>query len=191
MNMTLEDVRQMLVTATVDAPKGIIDGPVRSLSIYANDQITKAKDFENVILAWRNGAPVRVRDIGQAVDGPENARVAGWQNGKRGIHLRLQATRCERHRHRQVVKAALPSLRAAIPPSVTVETIVDRTVTIRASVHEVQFTLMLSIALVVMVIFVFLRNVWATIIPSVTVPRRSWAHARSCTSSDIASTISR
>src|SRR3954463_4085549 len=78
MNMTLEEVRQLLVTATVDAPKGVIDGPTRALSVYANDQITKAKDYDNVILAWRNGAPVRVRDIGRAVDGPENSRVAGW-----------------------------------------------------------------------------------------------------------------
>jgi hydrophobe/amphiphile efflux-1 (HAE1) family protein len=171
MNMTLEDVRQLLVTATVDAPKGVIDGPARALSVYANDQITKAKDYDNVILAWRNGAPVRVRDIGRAVDGPENARVAGWQNGSRGIQLFIfkqpganVIDTVER------VKAAMPALRAAIPPSVSVETIVDRTVTIRASVHEVQFTLMLSIALVVLVIFLFLRNVWATIIPSVTVP---------------------
>ncbi|GAC1346013.1 MAG: multidrug efflux RND transporter permease subunit [Acetobacteraceae bacterium] len=171
MNLTLEDVRQMLVTATVDAPKGVIDGPTRALSVYANDQLTKADEYDGVILAWRNGAPVRVRDIGNAVDGPENARLAGWQNGKRGIQLFIfkqpganVIDTVER------VKAALPGLRAAIPPSVTVETIVDRTVTIRASVHEVQFTLILSIALVVLVIFLFLRNVWATIIPSVTVP---------------------
>ncbi len=171
MNMTLEDVRNLLVTATVDAPKGIIDGPQRALSVYANDQLTHAKDYNDVILAWRNGAPVRVRDIGKAVDGPENMKLAGWQNGKRGIQLFIfkqpganVIDTVER------VKAALPALRAAIPPSVTVQTIVDRTITIRASVHEVQFTLMLSVALVVMVIFLFLRNVWATIIPSVTVP---------------------
>ena len=171
MNMTLEDVRQLLVTATVDGPKGIIDGSERALSIYANDQLTKPQEFTDVILAWRNGAPVRVRDIGTAIEGPENAKLAGWQNGKRGIQLFIfkqpganVIDTVER------VKAALPALRAAIPPSVTVETIVDRTVTIRASVHEVQFTLMLSIALVVAVIFIFLRNVWATVIPSVTVP---------------------
>src|SRR5947209_935917 len=124
MNMTLEDVRQLLVTATVDGPKGVIDGPTRALSVYANDQITKAKDFDNLILAWRNGAPVRVRDIGRAVDGPENARVAGWQNGKRGIQLFVfkqpganVIDTVER------VKAAMPALRAAIPPSVSVENI--------------------------------------------------------------------
>ncbi|MBV8913522.1 MAG: multidrug efflux RND transporter permease subunit [Acetobacteraceae bacterium] len=171
MNLTLEDVRQMLVTATVDSPKGVIDGPNRSLSVQANDQIIQASDYDNLILAWRNGAPVRVRDIGHAVDGPENAKLAGWQNGKRGIQLFIfKQPGANVIDTVQRVKAALPGLGAAIPPSVTVETIVDRTVTIRASVHEVQFTLMLSITLVVMVIFLFLRNLWATIIPSVTVP---------------------
>jgi len=171
MNMTLEDVRQLLVTATVDAPKGTLDGDRQAFSIYANDQLTKSHELNEVILSWRNGAPVRVRDIGTAVDGPENARLAGWQNGKRGIQLLMfkqpganVIDTVER------IKAALPKLRAAIPPSITVETVVDRTVTIRASVHEVQFTLLLSIALVVMVIFLFLRNFWATIIPSITVP---------------------
>jgi len=171
MGMTLEDVRQLLVTATVDAPKGTLDGPSQAFAIYANDQLTKPHELNDVILSWRNGAPVRVRDIGAAVDGPENARLAGWQNGKRGIQLLIfkqpganVIDTVER------IKAALPKLRAAIPPSVTVETVVDRTVTIRASVHEVQFTLLLSITLVVMVIFLFLRNFWATIIPSITVP---------------------
>ena len=171
MGMTLEDVRQLLITATVDSPKGTVDGAQRAYAIYANDQLTKAAEYNDVILAWRNGAPVRVRDIGIAVDGPENARLAGWQNGKRGIQLLIfkqpganVIDTVER------IKAALPKLRAAIPPSVNVLTIVDRTITIRASLHEVQFTLLLSIALVVMVIFLFLRNVWATIIPSVTVP---------------------
>ena len=171
MGMTLEDVRAMLVTATVDAPKGTVDGAQRAFAIYANDQLTRAAEYNEVILAYRNGAPVRVRDIGAAVDGPENARLAGWQNGKRGIQLLIfkqpganVIDTVER------IKAALPKLRAAIPPSVSIQTIVDRTVTIRASLHEVQFTLLLSIALVVMVIFLFLRNVWATIIPSVTVP---------------------
>ena len=171
MGMTLEDVRQLLITATVDSPKGTVDGAQRAYAIYANDQLTKAAEYNDVILAWRNGAPVRVRDIGIAVDGPENARLAGWQNGKRGIQLLIfkqpganVIDTVER------IKAALPKLRAAIPPSVNVLTIVDRTITIRASLHEVQFTLLLSIALVVMVIFLFLRNVWSMFIPSVTVP---------------------
>ncbi len=169
--MTLEDVRQTLVTATVEAPKGTVDGPQRAFAIYANDQLTKAAEFNDVILAYRNGAPVRVRDVGQAVDGPENARLAGWQNGKRGIQLFIfKQPGANVIETVDRIKETLPRLREMIPPSVNVDTIVDRTVTIRASVHEVQFTLLLSIALVVMVIFLFLRNVWATVIPSITVP---------------------
>ena len=171
MGLTLEDVRTMLVSATVDAPKGSVDGPVRSSTIYANDQLTTATQYENVILAYRNGAAVRVRDIGKAVDGPENARLAGWQNGKRGIQLMIfKQPGANVIDTVEAVKAALPRLQAAIPPSITVQTVIDRTVTIRASVEDVQFTLMLSIGLVVLVIFLFLRNAWATIIPSVTVP---------------------
>src|SRR4051794_24188083 len=171
MGMTLEDVRGVLVNATVNAPKGTIDTAQKSFTIYNNDQLTKAAEYEDVILAWRNGAPVRVRDIGQAIDGPENQLLAAWQNGKKGIILLVfkqpganVIDTVER------IKAALPRLEAAIPPSIHVNVIMDRTLTIRASVHEVQFTLTLSIALVVMVIFLFLRSLWVTIIPSVTVP---------------------
>ena len=87
MNLTLEDVRGVLVNATVNSPKGTIDTPDRAYTVYNNDQLTKADQYNDVILAWRNGAPVRVRDIGQAIDGPENQFLAGWQNGKRGIVL--------------------------------------------------------------------------------------------------------
>jgi len=171
MGMTLEDVRQLLVTATVDAPKGSVDGSQRAFSIYANDQLTHSVDYGNVVLAYRNGSAVRVRDIGAVIDGPENAKLAGWQNGRRGIQLLIfKQPGANVIETVERIKAALPKLRAAIPPSVSVETIVDRTTTIRASLHEVQFTLLLSIALVVMVIFLFLRNVWATVIPSITVP---------------------
>ncbi len=171
MGLTLEDVRSVLVNATVNAPKGTIDTPQHSLAIYDNDQMTRASEYENVILGWKSGAPIRVRDIGRAVDAPENAFLGGLQNGQRGIILMVfkqpganVIDTVER------IKAKLPALEAAIPPSVKVSTIVDRTQTIRASVSDVQFTLLLSISLVVMVIFLFLRNVWATIIPSITVP---------------------
>ena len=116
MGLTLEDVRQLLVTATVDSPKGSVDGTQRTFAVYANDQITESKALDDVVLAYRNGAPIRVRDIGHAVDGPENARLAGWQNGKRGIQLFIfkqpganVIDTVER------VKAALPVLVA--PPS--------------------------------------------------------------------------
>jgi multidrug efflux pump len=171
MGMTLEDVRGVLVNATVDSPKGTIETPKRSFTVYNNDQLTKAAEYDDVILAWRNGAPVRVRDIGRAIDGPENQLLSAWQNGKKGIILLVfkqpganVIDTVER------IKAALPRLEASIPPSIHVNIIMDRTQTIRASVADVQFTLMLSIALVVMVIFLFLRSLWATIIPSITVP---------------------
>ncbi len=171
MGMTLEDVRSTLTNATVDSPKGSIDGPRQAFAVYNNDQLTKASEYQDVILAYRNGAPVRVRDIGIAIDGPENAKLAGWQNGKRGIQLLIfKQPGANVIDTVAQIRAALPRLEAAIPPSVHVNTIIDRTLTINASVKDVQFTLLLSIGLVVMVIFLFLRNVWATIIPSVTVP---------------------
>src|SRR6185312_2533694 len=171
MGLTLEDVRATLVNATVNSPKGSIDGPTRAFAIYENDQLTKASEYDNVILAYRDGAAVRVRDIGRAVDGPENAKLQGWHNNKRAILLLVYKQpganvidTVER------VKAALPRLEASIPPAVKVSVIADRTLTIRESVNHVQFTLILSICLVVMVIFLFLRNIWATVIPSITVP---------------------
>ncbi len=169
--MTLEDVRSLLVNATVNAPKGSIDGEHQAFTVYNNDQLTRAAQYENVVLAYRNGAPIRVRDVGRAIDGPENRLLAAWQNGKRGILLIIfkqpganVIDTVER------IKTALPRLEASIPPSIHISTIMDRTVTIRASVADVQFTLILAVCLVVMVIFLFLRNVWATIIPSTTVP---------------------
>ena len=171
MGLTLEDVRQVLVNATVNAPKGTIDTEHRAYTIYDNDQLTKAAEYNNVVLFYKNGAPIRVRDIGQAIDGPENQQLAAWQNGKRGMILVIfkqpGANVIDTVEH---IKQALPRLEAAIPPSIHVGIIMDRTQTIRASVTDVQFTLILSISLVVMVIFLFLRSVWATLIPSITVP---------------------
>jgi hydrophobe/amphiphile efflux-1 (HAE1) family protein len=171
MGMTLEDVRNMLVNATVDNPKGSIDGDRRAYTVYDNDQLTRAAGFNDVILAYRNGAPVRVRDIGRAIDGPENDLSSAYQDGKRAellvIFKQPDANVVDTV---DAIKEKLPSLLAAIPPSVHVEIVSDRTQTIRASVADVQFTLMLSVALVVMVIFLFLRNVWATVIPALTVP---------------------
>ena len=171
MGLTLEDVRSVLSVSTANAPKGNIDSADRAYAIYDNDQLTKAAEYENVIVGWKAGAPIRVRDIGRAIDAAENRFVGGWQNGTEGVILLIfkqpganVIDTVER------IKATLPRLEASIPPSIKVTTIVDRTQTIRASLSEVQFTLTLSICLVVMVIFLFLRNVWATIIPSITVP---------------------
>ena len=146
MGLTLEDVRNCLVNATVDAPKGSIDGAepglhrVRQRSAHA-----RPAEYQDVVLAYRNGAPVRVSDIGRAIDGPENRMLAAWQNGKRGILLMVfkqpganVIDTVER------IKAALPRLEASIPPAIHITTIMDRTQTIRASVADVQFTLMLA-----------------------------------------------
>src|SRR5262245_20447975 len=170
-NLSLEDVRAVLAITTVNSPKGSIDGDVRSFTIYANAQLTAADAWHDIIIAYRNGAPLRVRHIGQAPTAPEDATTPAWASGKRGVFLIVYKqpganviTAVDR------IKAELPRLQAALPPSIKVAVLSDRTQTIRASVADVQFTLLLTIALVVAVIFVFLRSFWATVIPSVTVP---------------------
>jgi HAE1 family hydrophobic/amphiphilic exporter-1 len=167
----LEDVRTQLALTTVDSPKGNIDGKTRSYTIYANDQLPASKDWNDVIIAYRNGGPLRVRDIGQAVAGPEDMKQAAWANGKRGVFLVVfKQPGANVIETVDKIKAQLPRLEKAIPPAVKVKIMSDRTTTIRAAVEDVQFTLLLTIGLVVMVIFVFLRSFWATVIPSVTVP---------------------
>ncbi|MDQ8698225.1 multidrug efflux RND transporter permease subunit [Hyphomicrobium sp. LHD-15] len=169
--LSLEDIRARLALTTVNQAKGNIDGTLRSLTIYANDQLTEADAWNDVIVAYRAGAPIRVKDIGRAVDGPEDMKKAAWAGGKRGVFLVISkqpgANVIETVDR---IKAELPRLRASMPPSIKIDVLSDRTQTIRASVEDVEFTLLISIALVVGVIFVFLRSLWATIIPSVTVP---------------------
>src|SRR6202022_1653554 len=169
--INLEDVRTALGQANVDLPKGTLNSPRQTYTLNTNDQLLKADDYANLVIAYRNGAPVRIRDVGRAVSAPENDLIAGWFNQKRAVILAIQRQPganvvCTVNR----IKAAMPVLQASIPPAVKVNIISDRTETIRASVSDVQFTLMLTIALVVMVIFIFLRNFWATVIPAVTVP---------------------
>ncbi len=171
MGLTMEDVRTVLTNATVDNPKGSIDGPQQSFTIYANDQLTQAKPYNDVIIAYRNGSPIRIGDIGQAVAGPQNRELAAWTNGKPSILLLVfKQPNANVIATADGVRARLPALRADFPPNIHLNVVSDRTQTIRASVADVEFTLMLAIGLVVMVIFLFLRNVWATIIPSVTIP---------------------
>ncbi len=171
LGLTLEDVRTVLSSSTANAPKGLIDGPDQSYAIYANDQRTKANEYSNAIIAYRGNGPVRVRDIGQAVDGPQNAKVAAWQDNKPAVLLLVfKQPGANVISTVDAVQSKLPRLLKSIPPDIKVELVSDRTQTIRASVDDVEFTLMLSIGLVVAVIFVFLRSVWATIIPSVTIP---------------------
>ena len=169
--INLEDVRAVLGQANVDLPKGTLNSPRQTYTLNTNDQLFKPDQYADLIIAYRNGSPVRIRDVGRAISAGENELIAGWFNQKRAIILAIQ-----RQPGANVietvdrVKAMLPVLEASIPPAVKVNVISDRTQTIRASVADVQFTLMLTVALVVMVIFLFLRNFWATVIPAVTVP---------------------
>ncbi|KQY99523.1 acriflavine resistance protein B [Pseudolabrys sp. Root1462] len=167
----LEDLRGAITNITTDSPKGSVDGATRTFTIYGNDQLLAAKPWNDAIIAYKNGAPVRVRDIGRAIEGPERSKLAAWANGKRAVILAiLKEPGANVIDTVDQIKAQLPQLQATIPPAISVDTIIDRTTTIRASVADVQFTLMLTIVLVVMVIFLFLRNLSATVIPSITVP---------------------
>jgi hydrophobe/amphiphile efflux-1 (HAE1) family protein len=171
LGLSLEDVRSALATATTDSPKGTIDGATRTFTIYDNDQLLEAGPWNDVVLAYKNGAPVRVSDIGRAVDAAENDRLAAWANDHRAIVLPIyKVPGANVIATVDQIKAALPRLEAALPPSMKVQILVDRTETIRAAVSDVQFTLMLTIALVVMVIFLFLRSLWPTVIPGIAVP---------------------
>jgi HAE1 family hydrophobic/amphiphilic exporter-1 len=169
--LSLEDVRNQIAITTVDGPKGNIDGEKRAYTIYANDQLVDAKDWNDVVIAYRNAGPLRIRDIGQAIAGPEDMKQAAWADGKRGVFLVIfKQPGANVIETVDRIKAQLPRLIAAIPPAIKIKIISDQTLTIRAAVEDVQLTLLITIVLVVMVIFIFLRSVWATIIPSVTVP---------------------
>jgi hydrophobe/amphiphile efflux-1 (HAE1) family protein len=171
MGLSLEDLRAAIANVTTDSPKGSIDGATRTFTIYDNDQLLAAAPWNDAILTYKNGAPVRVRDIGRAIDAPERSKLAGWSDGKRAIILSVMKQPAANVIETvDRIKAALPQLQAAMPPAVKLDVVIDRTTTIRASVHDVQFTLILTIALVVTVIFLFLRSLTATIIPSITVP---------------------
>ena len=169
--LSLEDVRGQIAINTVDSPKGNIDGPKRAYTIYANDQLIDAEKWNDVIIAYRNGGPLRIRDIGQAVAGPEDMKQAAWADGQRGVFLVIfKQPGANVIDTVDKIKAQLPRLIASIPPTIKIKIISDRTLTIRAAVEDVQITLLITIFLVVMVIFVFLRSFWATVIPAITVP---------------------
>ncbi len=171
LGLSLEDVRAQLVGATAEAPKGTLDGAQQSFAVYDNDQILAAATWNDVIVAYRKGAPVRVRDIGRAVDAPENSKLAAWTNGTRCILLAVfKQPGANVIDTVNQVRAALPRLEATIPAAIDVAVLSDRTQTIRASVAGVESTLAITIVLVIAVIFLFLRSLWATIIPAITVP---------------------
>jgi multidrug efflux pump len=169
--LNIDDLRTIIANANVNAPKGNFDGPAQSYTINANDQIDSAAQYDNLVIAYKNGAPVRLKDVARAVLAPENTRLAAWMNRRPAVLLNIQ-----RQPGANVIavvdtiKALLPSLSATLPPAVSVTPLTDRTVTIRASVRDVEFELLLAVLLVVAVIFVFLRSPSATVIPSLSVP---------------------
>ena len=169
--LSLEDVRTALAAANVDQAKGTLDGPRQSFTIGANDQLLFGDQYRPIVIAYRNGSPVRLSDVAKVSDGVENVMQAAWMNEDPAVIVNIQ-----RQPGANIIsvvdriKKLLPQLQAGLPAAVNVSILIDRTATIRASVKDVQFELMLTVALVVMVIFLFLRNLPATAIPSVTVP---------------------
>ena len=169
--VSLADVRTALVNATINLPKGNLEGRRQQFTLDTNDQLFDAEAFRHIIAAYRNGAPVQIKDIGEVINSSQSARTGAWFNGKRSELLMI-----ERQPGANTIKvvdrieAMMPELEASIPPSVHVDLVSDRSQNIRDSVADVELTLSITIGLVVLAIFVFLRKVWATIIPSVTVP---------------------
>jgi multidrug efflux pump len=170
-DINIDDVRTDIANANVNTPKGNFDGPSQSSTINANDQITSAAGYGNIVLAYRNGAPVHLSDVAEIVGGPENTYLGGWANTTPAVILNVQ-----RQPGANVIavvdsiKTLLPTIEAGLPQALQISVLSDRTTTIRASVSDVEFELFLAIALVVLVIFLFLRNLPATIIPSLSVP---------------------
>jgi multidrug efflux pump len=169
--LNIDDLRTTLANANVNTPKGNFDGPSRAYTINANDQIRKPSDYNDLVVAYRNGAPVKLSDVARAIEGAENTKLAAWMNTDEAVIVNIQ-----RQPGANVIEvvdriqALLPQLRAALPSAVDVAVLTDRTTTIRASVADVEFELGLAVVLVVIVIFVFLRSPSATLIPSLSVP---------------------
>jgi multidrug efflux pump len=169
--LTMEDVRAALVAANVNQPKGNLDGPRLDYALATDDQLYSAAAFRPLVLAYRNGAPIRLREVGDVVDGVENSQLAGWTGTQRAIILNVQ-----RQPGANVIQVAkrvkdlLPQLKETLPQGLQVVILADRTETVQASVDDVQFTLLLTIALVVAVIYLFLRSLRATVIPGIAVP---------------------
>ncbi len=167
----LEDVHNALLTATVDRPKGNLEGAHQVFTIDTNDQLFNADSFKNVIVAYRNGAPVRLKDVGEVVDATQNERIGAWyyDTPAEGLAIQRQAG-ANTPQLVDTIKSWIPRLEESIPPSVKIDLVSDRSLVVRAAVHDVQFTMMLTVSLVIIVIFLFLRTLWATVIPSLAVP---------------------
>ena len=169
--LNIDDLRTTLGNANINTPKGNFDGPMRAYTINANDQIRNASDYKQLIVAYKNGSPVRLSDVGDVVDGAQNDKLGAWMNATPAVILNIQ-----RQPGANVIsvvegiKALLPQLQATLPAAIDLNILTDRTVTIRASVQDVEYELGLAVLLVVLVIFLFLRNARATLIPSLSVP---------------------
>ena len=169
--LNLDDLRTTISTANENGPKGTFDGPTRSFTIDSNDQLRSAKEYADIIVAYRNGSPVRLKDVATLVDAPENTKLAAWMNTTPALIINVM-----RQPGANVVdvvdsiQAMLPAIRQALPQGVDIQPLTDRTTTIRASIKDVQFEMTLAVVLVVLVIFLFLRSVPATVIPSLSVP---------------------
>ena len=178
--LNIDDLRTIIGNANVNSPKGSFDGVSRAYTINANDQLTNAAEYQNIIIAFKNGAPVRLTDVARIIDSAENTRLGAWmgQNINKGKNDVVPAIILNVQRQpganviavADSIKALLPDLKTSMPAAVDFAVLTDRTTTIRASVHDVEFELLMSVALVVLVIFIFLRNIPATIIPSLSVP---------------------
>jgi hydrophobe/amphiphile efflux-1 (HAE1) family protein len=171
LGLSLDDVRRAISVTTGDNPKGSLDGPRQAFHVDTNDQLFTADAYLDAVIAYRNGAPVLLKDVGNAIDGVEDAEQAAWFQGERAVLLDIQrqpgANTIEVV---NAIKSVLPKLQESLPAALKISIVTDRTTTIRAAIHDVQFTLVLTVALVVLVIFIFLRKLWATVIPSVTLP---------------------
>jgi multidrug efflux pump len=169
--LNLDDLRTTISVANQNGPKGTFDGPTRAYTINTNDQLKSATEYSNIVVAYRNGAPVRLKDVATLIEAPENTKLAAWMNQTPALIINVQ-----RQPGANVVdvvdeiNAMLPALKATLPAGVDVKPLTDRTTTIRASIKDVQFEMILAVLLVVLVIFMFLRDVRATLIPSLSVP---------------------
>ncbi|MDB5393313.1 MAG: mdtB [Rhodospirillales bacterium] len=169
--LNIDDLRTTISNANVNTPKGSFDGPTRAYTINSNDQLKSADEYKNIVVAYKNGAPVRLSDVAELIDGAENTKLGAWMGDTPALILNVQ-----RQPGANVIgvvdaiKNLLPDIKASLPAGVEVSVLTDRTNTIRASVNDVEFELVLAVALVVLVIYLFLRNIRATIIPSLSVP---------------------
>ncbi|MDQ1078459.1 efflux RND transporter permease subunit [Pseudoroseomonas cervicalis] len=171
LGLSFDEAQRAIAAANSNTPVGTLNGPRQQLTLRANDQLQDAAAFGQLIIGGRGNSPIRVQDVATVVDGVENNRVAAWMNGNRGLTLAVQR-QPDANTVEVVdgVKAALPALQAALPPGAQIDVMLDRSVSIRDAVHDVQHHLMIAIGLVVLVIFLFLRKLWATLIPGIAVP---------------------